>query len=99
MADKKTAKPKSGKSSPPRKRRTTAGGGAPARSRVSSGNPGYAGYEYQVEVTVWVALDLLLAKGATNEVVVEPRSDEDLEAADQRSFDRLVGVDGGRRAS
>lgn len=81
MADKKTAKPESGKSSPPRRRRTTAGGGAPARSRSSSGNPGYAGYEYQIEVTVWVALNLLLAKGATNEVVVEPRSDEDLEAA------------------
>ncbi|WP_180900508.1 hypothetical protein [Martelella soudanensis] len=81
MAGKTTAKLKSGKSSPPRKRRTAASGGPPARSRVSSGNPGYAGYEYQIEVTVWVALDLLLAKGATGEVVIEPRSDEDLEAA------------------
>ncbi|MER9949527.1 hypothetical protein [Mesorhizobium sp. M0047] len=81
MADRKTAKPKSRQPSPPRKRRTAAGGGAPARSRVSSGNPGYAGYEYQIEVTVWVALDLLLAKAATDEVVIEPRSDEDLEAA------------------
>lgn len=75
------ARPKRGKPSLPRKRRTAAGGEPPARSRVSPGNPGYAGYEYQIEVTVWVALDLLLAKGATNEVVIEPRSDEDLEAA------------------
>lgn len=81
MADKNKARPERDKSSPTRRRRTVAGGGPPARPRGSSGNPGYAGYEYQIEVTVWVALDLILAKGATNEVVIEPRSDEDLEAA------------------
>jgi hypothetical protein len=74
VADKKTNRPKNGKASPRRKRRTATGGGVPARSRVSSGNSGYAGYEYQIEVTVWAALDLLLAKGATDEVVIEPRS-------------------------
>ncbi|WP_139165314.1 hypothetical protein [Filomicrobium insigne] len=62
-------------------RRTAASGGAPARSRRSSGNPGYAGYEYQIEVTIWVALDLMLVKNATAEVEIEPKSDEDLQAA------------------
>lgn len=81
MADKNIVKPKSGKPTPPRKRRNAAGGGAPARSRASAGNPGYAGYEYQIEVTVWVVLDLVLAKAATGEVLIEPRNDEDLEAA------------------
>ncbi|MBP1851522.1 HEAT repeat domain-containing protein [Rhizobium halophytocola] len=92
MADKKTAKPKSGKSRRPRKRRTTTGGGIPARSRGRSGNPGYAGYEYQIEVTVWVALDLLLAKAATEEVVVEPSSDEDLEAAVREPSTASLGL-------
>ncbi len=44
-------------------------------------NPGFPGYEYQIEVTIWVALDLRLAKVATDEVMIEPRSEEDLEAA------------------
>jgi hypothetical protein len=43
--------------------------------RVSSGNPGYSGYEYLIEVNVWVALDLLLVKCVTNEVVIKSRSD------------------------
>ena len=62
-------------------RRTAASGGLPAQSRRKSGNPGFSGYEYQIEVTVWVALDLMLAKAVTDEVVIEPRSEEDLEAA------------------
>ena len=33
-----------------------------------SGNPSYGGYEYQVLVTIWAALDLILAKQATLEV-------------------------------
>jgi hypothetical protein len=62
-------------------RRTATSGGAPARSRRKPGNPGFSGYEYQIEVTVWVALDLMLAKAVTDEVVIEPPSEEDLEAA------------------
>ncbi|MBY3090187.1 hypothetical protein HFO72_05005 [Rhizobium laguerreae] len=92
MADKKTPKPKGSTLSPPRKRRTAAGGGPPARSRGRAGNPGYAGYEYQIEVTVWVALDLLLAKGATDEVVIEPRTDEDLEAAVKDPLTASLGM-------
>jgi hypothetical protein len=39
-----------------------------------------------------VALDLLSAKGATNVVVIEPRSDEDLEAAVKDPSTALLGL-------
>ncbi len=78
MAD-KTAPAK-----PAAKRRTATNGGAPATRRSAKpGNPGYAGYEYQITVTVWVALDLMLVKMTTTQIQVEPRSDEDIEAAVQ----------------
>ena len=54
---------------------TSSGGSRPA------GNPSYAGYEYQISVTVWAALDLMLAKGVTEALRVEPPSPEDIEAA------------------
>ncbi|NCC22315.1 MAG: hypothetical protein EOM26_07615 [Alphaproteobacteria bacterium] len=62
-------------------RRKPNGGGAPARRKSSAGNPSYAGYEYQIGVTVWVGLDLILAKGVTEALTIEPRSHEDIEAA------------------
>jgi hypothetical protein len=77
----RTAAASGGAQTQTRRRRTAASGGAPARSRRSPGNPGFSGYEYQIEVTVWVALDLMLAKGATDEIEIEPRSEEDLQAA------------------
>ncbi len=81
MAGKRTAATSGGGQAQARQRRTAASGGAPARSRRSPGNPGFSGYEYQIAVTVWVALDLMLAKGATDEIEIEPRSEEDLQAA------------------
>jgi hypothetical protein len=45
-----------------------------------AGNRSYAGYEYQIEVTVWVALDLMLAKGVTELLTIEPPSQEDIQA-------------------
>lgn len=67
---------------PAAKRRTAKNGGDPAALRsTKQGNPGYAGYEYQITVTVWVALHLMLVKMATTEIQVEPRTDEDIEAA------------------
>ncbi|WP_439572478.1 hypothetical protein [Phreatobacter sp.] len=45
-----------------------------------SGSHGIAGYEYQIEVSVWLALDLMLAAKLTQEVVLEPASEEDVEA-------------------
>lgn len=64
-----------------RRRRTAANGGPPARTRRKPGNRGFSGYEYQIGVSVWVALDLILAKGGTDEIEIEPRSEEDLQAA------------------
>ena len=45
------------------------------------GNRGYAGYEYQILVSAWLSLELMIAKEASDCVVIEPRSEEDLEAA------------------
>lgn len=81
MADNKTTPPNRPSPDKVGGRRTTASGGPPARSRSKPGNPGFAGYQYQIEVTIWVALDLMLAKRGTEEVEIEPRSDEDLKAA------------------
>ena len=92
MAAKKGGTGASSKPGKPRTRRTAASGGAPARVRRKAGNPGFAGYEYQIEVTIWVALDLMLAKNATTEVMIEPRSDEDLEAAVQDSGAASLGL-------
>lgn len=44
-----------------------------------SGNHSIAGYEYQIDVSVWLALDLVLANRLTHELVLEPASEEDIE--------------------
>lgn len=76
------------------KRRTTASGGVPAtRRRTKSGNPGYAGYEYQIGVTAWVALDLMLAKHAADAITIEPQSDEDIEVAIRNPEIAMLGID------
>jgi hypothetical protein len=81
VAGKRTAATSGGAQTRVRRRRSAASGGPPARSRRNPGIPGFSGYEYQIEVTVWTALDLILAKGATDEIEIEPRSEEDLQAA------------------
>lgn len=50
-----------------------------ARTRLP-GNPSYGGYEYQILVTIWSALDLIFAKLLTDHIVIEPPSHEDIEA-------------------
>jgi hypothetical protein len=72
--------------------REAASGDAPARAKGQVGNAGYAGYEYQIEVTIWIALDLILAKAATSELTIEPPSHEDLEAAVQDPDEALLGL-------
>jgi len=47
---------------------------------AGSGSHSIAGYEYQIDVSVWLALDLVLANGFTQELVLEPASEEDIEA-------------------
>ena len=44
-----------------------------------SGEHTIAGYDYQIDVSVWLALDLILASKLTQQVVLEPASQEDLE--------------------
>lgn len=48
------------------------GAGAGARS--------LAGYDYQIDVSIWLALDLMLGSDLTQMVELEPASEEDLEA-------------------
>ncbi len=48
--------------------------------RARPGNVSYAGYEYQIEVTAWLALDLLMSRGIAEEISIEDPSCEDVEA-------------------
>ncbi len=45
-----------------------------------SGGASVAGYEYQIDVSVWLALDLVLANRLAHELILEPASEEDIEA-------------------
>ncbi|MBV1838385.1 hypothetical protein [Acetobacter estunensis] len=45
-----------------------------------SGGHSIAGYEYQIDVSVWLALDLVLANNLAQELILEPASEEDIEA-------------------
>jgi hypothetical protein len=53
----------------------------PMQAASTGGSGGYAGYEYQKAVTVWLSLELMIAKAVTDSITVEPRSHEDIEAA------------------
>src|ERR1700704_6087669 len=46
----------------------------------SGGGTSLDGYLYQVDISIWAALDLLLAKKLAQQLVLEPASKEDLEA-------------------
>ncbi len=45
-----------------------------------SGGHAIAGYDYQIDVSIWLALDLVLSSKLARELVLEPASQEDLEA-------------------
>ncbi|MGA1859864.1 hypothetical protein VH569_28090 [Azospirillum sp. 11R-A] len=53
---------------------TIPGGGSGA------GSASLAGYEYQIDVSVWLALDLVVVTQQTDELELEPATQEDLEA-------------------
>jgi hypothetical protein len=53
---------------------------ATKKSIKGGGSHGLSGYEYQIDVSVWLALDLLLATRLASELTLEPLSQEDLEA-------------------
>lgn len=65
---------------------------------AGSGANSLAGYDYQVDVSIWLALDLMLGSGLTRMVELEPGSEEDLEAqlaADEPGrVTTRVGLDG-----
>jgi hypothetical protein len=66
-----------------------------APAKRAAGNPSYAGYEYQIGVTVWAGLDLMLAKEATETLIIEPRSHEDIEAAVVQPETALLNLSAG----
>ncbi|WP_339709834.1 hypothetical protein [uncultured Sphingosinicella sp.] len=47
---------------------------------AGSGAHSLAGYDYQVDVSVWLALDLMLANKIAQLIELEPASEEDIEA-------------------
>lgn len=47
---------------------------------VGAGGAALAGYDYQIDVSIWLAIDLMLARRLTDKVTLEPVSQEDLEA-------------------
>lgn len=47
---------------------------------AGSGAHSLAGYDYQIDVSIWLALDLMLGSGLTQMVELEPGSEEDFEA-------------------
>lgn len=46
-----------------------------------NGLPGYRGFEYQIDASIWIALDLMLDKARIDMMQVEPANAEDVEAA------------------
>lgn len=65
---------------PPSSGTKSAGGTLRPESGGTAGNPSYAAYDYQIDVTIWIALEIMLAKGLSNEIEIEPPSHEDAEA-------------------
>lgn len=54
--------------------------GAQGTKSVGSGSHSITGYEYQIDVSVWLTLDLVLSSEFASEVILEPATEEDLEA-------------------
>lgn len=52
----------------------------PGEPAGGAGGHSIAGYEYQIDVSVWLALDLVLGSRMAGEIVLEPATEEDLEA-------------------
>ena len=57
-----------------------ASGSETGKLTLSSGGTALEGYFYQLDVSILTALDLVLAKKVARSVVLEPASEEDLEA-------------------
>ena len=57
-----------------------------------------AGFDYQIDVSIWLALDLMLSRKLTDRVILEPASEKDLEAEltdfEQGAVATQVSIDG-----
>lgn len=53
---------------------------SPNNPGEGSGARSLAGYDYQVDVSIWLALDVMLGSGLTQVIELEPGSEEDIEA-------------------
>ena len=60
--------------------KASAGKAAPRKKASGSGSASVAGYEYQIDVSVWLALELVVVARLGEEMTLEPASEEDLEA-------------------
>ena len=63
----------------------------------SGGLPSYRGYEYQIIVSVWVALDLMHRRGLCSFIEIEPASQEDVAAklcVKDEEAEATVGAEG-----
>lgn len=47
---------------------------------VDAGSAGFKGYDYQIIATVWVALEFFLGQQHSTAILIEPVSQEDIEA-------------------
>lgn len=54
--------------------------GSSSGKNAGSGAQSLAGYDYQVDVSIWLALDLMLGSSLTQLVELEPGTEEDIEA-------------------
>lgn len=61
-----------------------------AKTDSNGGIAAYRGFDYQKDVTVWIALEALLARGIAGEIIVEPASGEDIEVPLTEAVERAL---------
>jgi len=59
----------------------------------NKGQPGYKGYRYQIDTSVWCALDLFYVQKKYDSVVIEPASHEDIEVVPSEEANALCSFD------
>lgn len=59
---------------------------------ANKGQHSYKGYEYQIEITVWCALELIFHQKKFNHIIIEPASHEDIEAVSVNEADSVCEV-------
>jgi hypothetical protein len=59
---------------------------------ASGGGTSLKGYLYQLDISIWAALDLLLAKKLAQQLVLEPASKEDLGPRERARLTAVAGT-------